>query len=145
MKTINLTQDKTAKVDEQDFDYLNQWSWCLGAGGYAVRASKKEDGLKKRKHIFMHRVINKTPEEYETDHRNGDRLDNRRENLHSVTRSVNQQNKKKKPVWDKSRNQWIVTLRFDSNKRYFKRFKEYDEALSDLIDKAWTLQRITIR
>ena len=43
----------------------------------------------------MHRVINNTPEGFETDHINGDRLDNRRINLRTVNHQQNTWNSKK--------------------------------------------------
>ena len=40
----------------------------------------------------MHRVINNTPEGFETDHRDGDGLNNRRANLRTATRAQNEWN-----------------------------------------------------
>jgi hypothetical protein len=37
----------------------------------------------------MHRLINSTPDGFDTDHINGDTLDNRRENLRTATRAQN--------------------------------------------------------
>lgn len=80
MKLIPLTKGRFTLVDDADFEWLNQWKWYLSGNGYATRTSK---------HIRMHRVINNTPDGYDTDHINRDKLDNRRDNLRSVTRSQN--------------------------------------------------------
>src|ERR1700761_3134479 len=95
MKTIPLSQRQYAIVDDDDYEFLMQWKWHVldSFHTYAMRNSKPVDG--KRHHILMHRVINKTPDDYYTDHINGNGLDNRKENLRSVTRGENQQNRKK--------------------------------------------------
>ena len=82
---IPLTKGKFALVDKKDFAYLNQWKWRYHKNGYAVRTSRK--GL-----IRMHRVVNKTPLGFFTDHINHNKLDNRRKNLRTVTKSQNQMN-----------------------------------------------------
>lgn len=84
MKKIKLTQNKYALVDDLDFKWLNQWKWTYGKG-YAYR---KKDS----KTTYMHRLINNTPEGFETDHINRNKLDNRRENLRTVTNSQNKLN-----------------------------------------------------
>ncbi len=86
MKLIELTRGKQTIVDDEDFDYLSQWSWHFDR--YAMRHEKG-------KKILMHRQIMKTPDDMETDHINGDKLDNRRINLRVCTKSQNQANKKK--------------------------------------------------
>lgn len=86
MNKIKLTHGKYAIVDTADFEWLNQWKWHLSSFGYALRRIAV-DG--KRENIWMHRLINKTPEGFQTDHKNRNRLDNRRENLHTVTRQQN--------------------------------------------------------
>ena len=40
MKTIKLTQGKVAWVDDEDFEYLNQWKRHYN-NGYASRAGKR--------------------------------------------------------------------------------------------------------
>jgi len=94
MKTIDLTHDKIAFVDEGDFEWLNQWKWHITNKGYAARtlhSGKRPNRLYKT--LFMHRLINDTPGGFETDHINRNKLDNRRENLRSVTNTQNQLNK----------------------------------------------------
>ena len=148
MKYISLTKGARAIVDDEDFDYLNQWKWCLGKDNYAVRSSKKSDALKKRKTIFMHLVIQPHAIEQETDHINGNSLDNRRSNLRAVSPSVNRMNVVKSPFYDKSRGKWGVALRYNLNgvrKRFFKRVEKYSEATLLLKEKALELQHLCPR
>lgn len=104
MKQIPLTQNKFAIVDDEDYDFLMQWKWRFQKnhkrdGGYAIRSvffynEKREEDSRT---VLMHRLINKTPDDFHTDHINGDGLDNRRENLRTATGSQNKINTKKRP------------------------------------------------
>lgn len=95
-KQIFLTQNKIALVDDDDFDYLNQWKWCAlhmhKTNWYAVRSSSRIDG--KSKTVLMHRLILDVPKNLVIDHLNGDGLDNRRGNLRICTSRENSRNKK---------------------------------------------------
>jgi len=86
MRRVKLTQGKFAIVDDQDFEYINQWNWCLHNDGSAKRAILIGG---KHKTILMHRIVNETPDNLETDHINHDRLDNRRANLRNVFHKQN--------------------------------------------------------
>lgn len=97
MKTIKLTQQKETIVDDQDFDWLNQWRWIVhNRNGklYAARGKYEKLGFKKyRTHtISMHRVIMNAIIGQEVDHINGESLDNRRVNLRLTDRYGNNQN-----------------------------------------------------
>jgi hypothetical protein len=89
MKTITLTKSKVAIVDDEDFEWLSQWKWYCHEPGYAARNVRSP----KRKIIWMHRLLCNTPEGMETDHINGNKLDNQKINLRSCTTSQNQQNR----------------------------------------------------
>lgn len=84
MREIPLTKGKVAIVDDADYEWLNQWKWNAGDGKYAVRT----DGFGGPT-IFMHRLILNPPDDMDTDHVNGNKLDNRRENLGACSRSQN--------------------------------------------------------
>ena len=90
MKTIPLTKGKSAIVDDEDFAALSKHKWCLNNKGYAVRGSGRATG---HKTIFMHRVLCATPQGMATDHINGNKLDNRRENLRACTNAENLANR----------------------------------------------------
>lgn len=122
MKQIKLTKGKFAIVDDDMFEYLNQWKWYCDIHGYAIRRPYiKNSGRKNQKCeiIRMHRIINNTPDGFETDHINRNPLDNRKENLRSVNASQNKINQKiridntsgvKGITWDKQTNKWRVFI-----------------------------------
>jgi len=95
MKTIQLTNsNQVALVDDEDYDYLNQWTWRTNASGYACRKTTN----KQRKCItfFMHRVIMAIVDPtINIDHINDNKLDNQRSNLRCATRSQNTGNQRK--------------------------------------------------
>lgn len=79
-------------VDDEDYTFLSQWSWFWNRG-YAIRRTTTKQ--RKSIDIRMHRVLVGLPrgDEREVDHLNGDRLDNRKENLRIVTKAQNAENK----------------------------------------------------
>jgi hypothetical protein len=92
MKTIELTQGQVAKVDDADYEWLSKYKWramwkperqCY----YAVRTE-----FTGRITIYMHDTINRPIDGLETDHCDGDTLNNQRHNLRSATRSQNMAN-----------------------------------------------------
>lgn len=91
MKEITLTRGKVALVDDVDFEQLNQFKWRLNGDGYAVRWS--DGGAKNRHLILMHREILGVPDGYETDHIDGNRVNNKKINLRVVTHRQNGQNR----------------------------------------------------
>src|SRR5690348_17197510 len=95
MKEIPLTQGKVALVDDEDFDFLNQWKWhaVKWKNGFYARRNLKIDGV--MKNIMMHRVIMEM-EKYPDlliDHENGDTLDNQRKNLRKTDYKGNSANR----------------------------------------------------
>ena len=119
MKEIQLTQGKVALVDDEDFEYLNQWKWYAHTSKksntfYAARNSLKINGRTKR--IKMHTFIyDKNNSEILIDHINNNGLDNRKSNLRICNHNQNQQNKLiyksntsgyKGVFWHKAANKW---------------------------------------
>lgn len=88
MKKILLNNNNYAIVDDEDFEFLNKFNWHKSETGYAVRCEK-------RKTIRMHRLIVNCPDDMLVDHINGNRLDNRKQNLRICTFNENIRNRKK--------------------------------------------------
>ena len=84
-KEIVLSKGKVALVDDGDYEMLvaTGLRWCIN-DGYAFN----------RRLGRMHRHLLKPPVGVMIDHINGDKLDNRRENLRLCTNSQNQANRK---------------------------------------------------
>lgn len=87
MKEINLTKNKVAFVDDEDFEWLNKFNWCAyknsrGYEYYAVRVVNKEA-------IQMHRLIMNTPNTLIVHHIDHNGLNNQKNNLRNCTQSQN--------------------------------------------------------
>lgn len=94
MKKIKLSQGKYALVDDKDFLELNVFKWYTlkrGKNFYAARNSRVAEV--KGRLILMHRFIMQTPNDMQTDHRDGNGLNNQRKNLRVCTVSQNQMNR----------------------------------------------------
>lgn len=133
-KKIPLTQGRFAIVDDEDFEYLNQWKWCFDKTGYARRSEGVSLG--KIKNFSMHREINRTPKGLQTDHKNGEGLDNRRCNLRTATHSQNQQNRKhshgisefKGVCWHKILGKWNAYIRIKGKLKHLGFFENERKA-----------------
>lgn len=92
MKLIPLTQGKFAKVDDADFDWLNQWKWFAKKNTHLKNfrtfyACRSDYSTGKVKRLYMHKIL--VPRFAIVAHRDDDGLNNQRANLRGGT---NQQN-----------------------------------------------------
>ena len=94
-KVIKTYRGYEIKVDDNDYEWLKKYTWCVGdyTHGYAT-CTDRSDG--KQKSLRIHRLItNAKPGEF-VDHINHDRLDNRRSNLRVCTPAQNSYNARKR-------------------------------------------------
>ena len=137
--SVEIEQGFSALIDRADSDLVAPYPWRLMRGHtgkfYAYAQTKSGP-------VYMHRLIAKTPPGHETDHINGDGLDNRRSNLRVATCSQNLANRWKprrsdgssassrfKGVcWDRSRSKWQAKITVSGHCRNLGRYATEEEA-----------------
>jgi hypothetical protein len=92
-RLIPLTRGLYAIVDAADYEWLMQWKWTVKRGRYTFYAYRN-DYSGGQHHVTMHALLCPASPGNETDHRNGNGLDNRRSNLREATPSQQRQNEK---------------------------------------------------
>jgi hypothetical protein len=127
---IKTNKNEDIVVDKDLYNELNQYIWHKNTQGYASTNINK-------KTISMTKYILKYNGKDVIDHINGNKLDNRKENLRIVTYTQNAQNKSKREnttskyigvYFRKDRNTWIAEIRVNSKKNYLGKFKTEIEA-----------------
>lgn len=87
--------------------------------------------------IYLHAIINGTPKEMQTDHINGDTLDNRCDNLRTVTVSENNRNSRKRRDnssgfkgvdWHKRCHRWRAQITVGGKTKHLGLFDTAEEA-----------------
>jgi hypothetical protein len=74
-----------ASIDSEDYEVVSKYNWYLDARGYAC---SKDKG----KVLYMHIVILGKKEGYVIDHKDGNKLNNKKDNIRHLTTSQNSQN-----------------------------------------------------
>lgn len=139
MRQIPLTKGKTALVDDADFEELNKFRWFAEFARnkwYARRKGARAvslNGRKLRPSFLMHRQIMGNPPMM-VDHKNGNGLDNQKDNLRLATNSQNQANtgkiqsggssKFRGVKWEKARGKWFCQIRVSGKNIFVGRFAE---------------------
>lgn len=131
---------RVALIDDADWDLVSQYPWHVFEesragrlhGPYAVACVKRSDG--RWTTIRMHCLI---MGESGIDHRDGDGLNNQRENLRVATASQNHANERpgaggtsrfKGVYWDKSKSKWCAEIKIDRKKIHLGRFAVEEDA-----------------
>ena len=138
--TIPLTQGKVALIDEEDLPKIQGRSWWAAQTAVKMYAATSVwvDGQSVT--VYMHQLITGFPPGTLVDHRNGDGLDCRRENMRPATWSQNAMNRAKtkrkctsrfKGVHfrkERSKSPWQATIRFDGKQRPIGCFETEEDA-----------------
>ena len=131
MRTV-LVGDDFAFVDDDDFDLVSQHAWHRAPRKQVVYArTNLPDGRSE----YMHRLIMGCPDR-QVDHRNGDGLDNRRENLRLATNAQNSANQRprggssrfKGVALCKQTGRWEANIRVNYRQRKLGRFDTEEQA-----------------
>lgn len=134
MKEIKLSKEMVTLVDEEDYEWLNQWKWCvckIGNNYYATRNVKNKGT---QTSIRMHRLIMDAQKGVYVDHVDIDSLNNQRYNLRICTNAQNAMNQKKvlrdrftskyKGVsWHKSNKRWCANITINRKSNSLGSFK----------------------
>ena len=134
MKTILLTQGKTARVDDSDYVLVSQVRWYAARHGflwYAQRHSSRVDG--RQRTIFLHHAIMGA---IRVDHKDGDGLNCQRNNLRPASAQQNACNRRKhmtttsrfKGVTKHSSGKWQAQIQVNKKSLYLGLFLSEHEA-----------------
>jgi hypothetical protein len=141
-KEIQLTRGKVAIVDDEDYEWLNQWKWHYTAcastessHGYATRSITIAPN--KQTQLYMHKLILGLPKGVYGDHIDGNTLNNTRANLRIATPQQNAFNRKhesnapsrfKGVLWHKRDKRWMAYICKNRHIHHLGYFKTDTEA-----------------
>jgi len=137
-RVIKLFSGEYVRVDEEDYERLSQYSWCLFKSEkwqYAIRVEHK-NGTQKT--IYMHReIMGVTDPKVYVDHRDHDGLNNLKSNLRVSDNRFNQYNvgkkstskQKYKNIRQLDESRWQVRVRTPKGNRVEKVVYSEEEAV----------------
>jgi hypothetical protein len=138
MKQIQISKGLYTVVDDEDFERLNHFKWYAKPNFktvYAERNIRFLNGEQRQKKMLMHHDILTLPNGMQTDHIDGNGLNNQKSNLRLVTNRENSQNKHTKKssrfpgvCWYKDSKKWVSRININGVKKYLGLFVSEEEA-----------------
>lgn len=139
MKTLPLTHGAVTILDDYDYETFKSRKWSFEPRiGYAIRSERQTDGSEKR--LYLHRLVALAREGQVVHHKNGDRLDNRSENLevhnshsehfraHAVTDGPRTGCRFRGVTYNRPFGRWVARLQIDGERRHIGYFHSPEEA-----------------
>ena len=143
VNTYNLTGEYgigyTSKGEEfyfdlEDYDKIKGYCWYINSRNYVCAKSDN-------KQILLHRIILELNDDYEVDHKHGNksRNDNRKSNLRICTHSKNMMNVGLRSnntsgvtgvTWHKYEEKWIVRITVNGVRHLLGRYKNFEDAVN---------------
>lgn len=116
---VMICSNQKVLIDKEDYIKNSETRWFV-SNGYCCNSYGN----------VFHRLIMNAQIGQIVDHINGNRLDNRRNNLRFVTASQNGQNRKVKGItYDKKRKKWNANIVVNGKRYYLGRYQTEEEAL----------------
>lgn len=143
IETLIDTED-LEKVSADKGTWCAQWSHFTKSFYVVKRKHRAKGMIEPPKKLLMHRIVTDCPEHLEPDHINHDTLDNRKQNLRTVTRSENLKNcnirdheKITKKIigtlyWHKTKLYWVGRI-VTNGKSIFQKCNKEKKAVEDLL------------
>lgn len=145
MKEIMLTQGMVTKVDDDLYEWLNQWKWYYRkrsgtrTGGDAVRSlhGRNADGVNTVQTLYMASLVLPVPTGYVVDHADRDPLNNQRVNLRKATNSNNMKNSLarvnsktgvKGVHWDHAKQRYVVQVTVMGKRKWVGAYRDLETA-----------------
>jgi hypothetical protein len=137
---VPLTRNLFAYVDTQDGEVVGAYNWCaVPARGTYYAVTHIRDASGRRALLALHRVVGgRMGINGRVDHKSGNGLDDRRENLRPGPPNLNSANKGKQRThsssrykgvsWDSTRSKWVSQIETAGKSSFLGRFKEETEA-----------------
>lgn len=139
MKEILLTRGKIAIIDDEDYEIVSKYKWFARKRDHLYYAARSEYLNGEQYEVQMHRFIMGLKHKDGTlcDHKNGNGLDNQKENLRLSNYSHNGHNHRmfstntsgyRGVSWQKHRKKWQVRICVGGQEKYIGIFKEVTDA-----------------
>jgi hypothetical protein len=134
---VPLTQGYEAIIDVADVSLVDCYNWRSLLTGATVYAFRSDYSGNKKRSVSVHRTIMGEPDVLHVDHRDGDGLNNRRDNLRLATRSQNMHNRRvnrnsksgfKGVFWHKAGKKWMAQIKINGEPIYLGLFASPEEA-----------------
>lgn len=133
-KHVPLPCGDFAIVDDEDYEAVSAFKWRKNKSGkecYPVTGHNDSGGVR-----FLHRVIMRAPKGSMVDHKNGDVLDNRKENLRFCSYTENARNmaprggtsRFKGVRWLTGKNRWKAEIGMDKRRVHIGYFTNEEDA-----------------
>lgn len=130
MADILLTQNRITTVDDENYAELSKYKWCVVISHgreYAARFSKKGYWpYNHRRSVYMHRQIMRAEKGKQIDHRDGNGLNNQKDNLRFSTQQQNVFNQRptrkgtskyKGVSWSRVSKKWYACIRHNGKSK----------------------------
>lgn len=132
---IPLTQGYTATIDAADVPLVEGYNWTVIVRKYTTYVYRNDRG----RGLLLHRLLMGDPEGLTVDHRDGDGLNNTRQNLRVATKAENNRNQRrhdrntsghKGVSWHKRDKRWRACIHVNNRYIHLGHFVNIEDAVA---------------